>query len=121
MGSRRGEPCVEAVGQWRILRVLQSAVVVGNSSTVARLQGIEADVRFEIVKLGAERCLAVVVVDFSAGKGKMFDGKIENICVALRLGNRRLRKIISAVRGYSDVNNRMLNDELAQADLTPEC
>src|ERR1700687_3567705 len=114
---RGGEFQIQIVRERRILRVLHVPIVVGNNALVRFGKRREANVSSQIVQVGINRSLAVVVVDLAVCELYVFDGEIEDAGVTAALAGRSRGKIVLALTTDLKMDHRMSDKKFPQRDL----
>src|SRR5712692_4930818 len=100
---------------------LETAMTVTHRTGVLRLAGVELELGLQIVKLGVQRQLTVVVINFPAAKEEMLDRQIENVQrLVLFLRHLRLGNIGAPRFVDEEVNDRVIDDDLVQIHLAPQ-
>ena len=114
---RSAEFQVQIVRERCVLRIAQVTVVVGEIALIALGKRCETNVGSEIVQIGFEWSLPVVVVDLAIGELRMFHSEIEHAGVAATLAGRGRRKIVLAFPTDLEMNNGMIDQKFTQSDL----
>src|ERR1700687_2465617 len=114
---RGGEFQIQIVRERRVLRVLHVSIVVGNNALVRFGKRREANVGSEVVQIGVQWSLAVVVVDLAVCQLDVFDGEIEDAGITAALAGRSCRKIVLALTTDLEMNHRMSDEKFPQCDL----
>src|SRR5579862_2480975 len=112
---------IQVVRNASVLRIAQLAILVGKDSNITLSRRLEVDIGTEIMQVGLQRNLAVVVIDFAIRDCRMADGQIEHARVTAAFTRRSDGKIVFSYAAGLDVDNRMIDQQFAQRDLTMQC
>ena len=118
---RRGELQIQIVRERRVLRVFHMPIVVGNNALVRFGKRREANVCPQIIKIGVQWSLAVVVVDLAVCQLDVFDREIEDAGVTAALARGSRGKIVLAFTTDLEMNHRMSDEKFPQRNLVMHC
>src|ERR1700691_5270076 len=93
------------------------ATVGGDCAAIARRQRLKCDISFQIVKVRIQRSISVVVVDSSVAERKMPYGQLKDVRMTAGILRRRVRNVAVSATINLKMQDRMVDEQFAQADL----